>query len=171
LVTGRGDDGGTDLPSGGRVSKHDPRIEAFGDLDELNSFLGACLHDLRSERTATLLDRIQRELFRIAAGLVPIDDARPDAVSSSDTDALDAWIVELEGAIPPSGFVLPGSTPSSARLDMARTVCRRAERRIVALSREFAVPAPLLRYMNRLSSLLFSMARLEERMDGKLRYL
>lgn len=163
IYTRTGDDGTTGLLGSQRVSKDDARVEAYGSVDELNAGLGAAAaHDpaglLRNELAA-----IQARLFHVGAEL-----ATPDAtllqklprVADDDVTALEALIDRLEATLPPlTSFVLPGGSPLAAELHRARTVCRRAERRVVTLSRHSEVEPRLVRYLNRLADLLFVMAR------------
>jgi cob(I)alamin adenosyltransferase len=155
ISTKTGDQGITGLMDGKRLSKDHPRIEALGALDELGAFLG----DARAAaggRTAGILRYIQEELCSLA-GILAAPLKEPP--SWPDTARLEAWIHELEAGDPARGFVIPGAGPLSAKLHIARTVCRRAERRLAALNREEGLPGPLLGYINRLSDLLFLLAR------------
>lgn len=170
IVSRTGDSGETGLLYGGRVSKADPRTEAYGCIDEAISCLGAA-RALISDRArhATVL-RVQSELFTVGAELAT--DAGEVAnlekhflrVTPDFTSRVEAEIADLEAAVPlPDAFVIPGGTPSGAALDVARTVIRRAERRIVGLqAQNFPVSPELLRYVNRLSDLAFMLARAEE---------
>jgi cob(I)alamin adenosyltransferase len=170
IVTRTGDGGETGLLYGGRVSKADPRTEAYGSIDEAISALGAAraLIGDRS-RHATVL-RVQSELFTVGAELATDESELQNlvkhfmVVTPEFTARVDAEIVELEASITlPDAFVIPGGTPSAAALDVARTVLRRAERRIVSLQLlEYRVSPELLRYVNRLSDLVFMLARAEE---------
>jgi cob(I)alamin adenosyltransferase len=165
IYTRTGDDGDTGLFDGTRVSKNHPRVSAYGDVDELNAWLGfvraAIDHD---NGVASMLDQIQRDLFGLGARLA--DPARriaervtKAAVNSQDIVRLEQWIDLLESELPPlRRFILAGGSTAGAALHVARTVCRRAERAIVALGSE-AVEPELLVYVNRLSDLLFVMAR------------
>jgi len=171
IVTKTGDDGSTGLWSGERVPKDDPRVEAYGCVDELSSFLGLARQAARLPETAEAIDGIQRDLVRVAGELASAGKAFRRPIAESDADAVAAAIEALEARVPLKGFVLPGRTEASARLDVARAVCRRAERRIVALSRGVEVGGPLRRYMNRLSDYLFMLARSEEAAEGKIAYV
>jgi len=176
IVTGTGDEGRTGLWSGERVWKDDPRVEAYGELDELSSCLGLARVAARLPATAEAIEFAQRVLVRAAAELAS-PGRRPAApLSGGDAQAICARVAELEARIPIKGFVLPGRTEASARLDLARTICRRAERRIVSLARAcegtgLAVGPELLRCVNRLSDYLFMLARSEEEAEGKIAYL
>jgi cob(I)alamin adenosyltransferase len=169
ISTFTGDGGETGLLGGERVPKDHPRIECLGALDELNAFLGDARAAAKTGRTVELLLDVQKELF-VLAGII----AAPDAASHAPTETsaagpapdekqIGAWVRELEEILPIRSFVIPGSNPVSAKLDIARTVCRRAERRLVTLNRLEGVPAYICRYLNRLSDLLFMLARFEEK--------
>ncbi|MFO0961400.1 MAG: cob(I)yrinic acid a,c-diamide adenosyltransferase [Phycisphaerales bacterium] len=169
LYTRSGDDGMTGLFSGARVSKDHPRIEAYGTVDELNAFLGlaACACDPARPFEARLLEilsSVQSRLFDIGADLATPEGAKQQArihrIDAQDVAEAEAWIDEVDGANPPlRSFVMPGGTELAARLHAARTVCRRAERSIISLMGIEPVGEALLRYMNRLSDLLFAAAR------------
>ncbi|MDR3123198.1 MAG: cob(I)yrinic acid a,c-diamide adenosyltransferase [Treponema sp.] len=168
ISTGLGDDGSTELFAGQFVPKDHPRIEFIGVLDELNSFLGDAKAAALREQTRTIIETVQRDIFA-APLLLAYPDKEPTTGGGMlpkgggiDPERLAALISELEERRPLKGFVVPGKNAASAKLDIARTVCRRAERRLIALSREETVPPLLRRYMNRLSDLLFMLARAEE---------
>ncbi len=170
ISTKRGDEGTTGLWSGERVRKDDLRVEAYGTIDELNSILGECRHFCTLPGSVELLEKIQLDLIRVCGELATASGEARKTMAPCDSEALTAEVNRYEEDIKLSGFVIPGSTLSSAKLDVARTVCRRAERRIVTLADSVSVGAPLRQYMNRLSDLLFMMARAEEKAEGKLRY-
>lgn len=167
IYTKTGDAGETGLFGGGRVRKNHPRVAAYGDVDELNSALGVARATDPAAFEDDLLAAIQRDLFTIGARLAT---ARYDKVKKShdrmelDPDrvaALEAAIDRTSDAMPAlTTFVLPAGTPKAAALHLARTVCRRAERSVVGLSETDDVPLPFLVYLNRLSDLLFTLARL-----------
>ncbi|MDR2028952.1 MAG: cob(I)yrinic acid a,c-diamide adenosyltransferase [Treponema sp.] len=167
ISTRLGDDGTTEIRGGKRFPKDHPRIECLGALDELNAFVGNARCALGRERSGTILERVQRELGTIAGILALPAPAETGAAGAAgaepapeiDETWIDDWIRVFEGEVPFRGFVLPGSNPVSAKLDMARTVCRRAERRLVTLHRLEGTPPSILRYLNRLSDLLFLLAR------------
>ena len=169
IYTKTGDRGETGLFDGSRVSKHSPRVEAYGDVDELNAILGVALAFIREdeELRACLLD-IQRDLFVVGAHLAD-PKARVEAkrgekarLSEEKVVQLEHWIDQFEEKLPPlRQFILPGGSKGGATLHHARTVCRRAERCIVALSQQVEVPPLIIIYMNRLSDFLFVAARLE----------
>jgi cob(I)alamin adenosyltransferase len=174
IYTRTGDGGETGLLGGGRVSKSHPRVAAYGDVDELNAALGmAMAFDPRSF-ARDLLERVQRDLFTIGAELASSDPAkttralkggvlRPEAALQ-----LEAEIDRYQITLPPlKRFILPGGVPKAAALHAARTVCRRAERSVVALAETGALLSPhLISYINRLSDLLFVLARVANAAAG-----
>jgi cob(I)alamin adenosyltransferase len=169
LFTGKGDQGTTDL-LGARVGKDDPRIDLIGALDETTSCLGFGRAVAASPRSREWLIEVQRDLYRIMAELAFTDELRPasyvlgeDRIARLEelTDTLSA-----EVDLPPE-FILPGESVAGAALDVARAVARRAERQAVALAHAGQLPnAQILRYLNRLSSFLFALARVEDREAG-----
>jgi ATP:cob(I)alamin adenosyltransferase len=171
IVTRTGDEGMTGLWSGERVRKEDPRVEAYGTVDELDSVIGEAKHWLKRVDCRRMADELQRDLYRVAGQLATRTGSFSKPMTDADEARLSGYVAAFEEEIPLNGFVVPGSTLQSAKLDVARTVCRRAERRVVELSRDADVPGPLVRYMNRLSDLLFMMARAEEASDGGVRYV
>jgi cob(I)alamin adenosyltransferase len=165
IYTRTGDDGDTGLFDGTRVSKDHPRVAAYGDVDELNAWLGFVRAAIEKDQDLVqMLDRIQRDLFGLGARLA--DPARKIAervtkatVSSQDIVRLEQWIDLLESELPPlRRFILAGGCTAGAALHVARTVCRRAERSTVRLGSEAVEPEVVI-YINRLSDLLFVMAR------------
>ena len=173
IYTKTGDTGETGLFGGGRVPKSHPRVAAYGEVDELNSAIGV----VRATAPAELFDReleaIQRDLFAIGGHLATPDPAKVRAALAK-AELGDARVVDLERLIdgadqelpPLTAFVLPAGTPKAAALHLARTVCRRAERTVVALAREDDVPAVFLVYLNRLSDLLFTLSRVANHRAG-----
>jgi cob(I)alamin adenosyltransferase len=162
IYTRGGDAGETSLGDGSRVSKLDPRIAAFGTVDELNSHIGLALAD--PELPVSMrgpLERVQNELFDLGADLsVPPSVEGRLRVSQSQVDALERLCDELNEPLPElKSFVLPGGTRPAAQLHVARTVCRRAEREALAAAREVEIDPLALVYLNRLSDLLFILAR------------
>jgi len=170
IVTRTGDGGETGLLYGGRVSKADPRTEAYGSIDEAISALGAARALVADRARHAIILRLQSELFTVGAELATdaseIENLEKHflIVSADFTARVEKEISDLEATVQlPDAFVIPGGTPSGAALDVARTVLRRAERRIVALrASNIAVSSELLRYVNRLSDLVFMLARAEE---------
>lgn len=173
IYTKTGDAGQTGLFGGGRVSKDDPRVEAYGDVDELNAFLGAARAIEVMPRIDEVLVPIQRDLFSIGALLATPDlEKMHDHLAKAQID--DARIVSLEKEIdacdrelePLRAFIVPGGTPKAASLHIARTVCRRAERRVIHLQKEVEIPQIVVVYLNRLSDLLFTLARVANTRGG-----
>lgn len=173
IYTKTGDAGQTGLFGGGRVSKDDPRVEAYGDVDELNASLGLARAVEMMPRVDEVLVPIQRDLFSIGALLATPDRAKMhDHLAKAQID--DGRIRELELAIdacekelePLRAFIVPGGTPKAAALHVARTVCRRAERRVIHLQKEVEIPAIVVVYLNRLSDLLFTLARVANTRAG-----
>ena len=164
IYTRTGDAGDTALFDGSRVLKSDGRVAAYGDVDELNAWLGLVCAHLPGADVSTQLQQIQRDLFAVGARLADPSHriagrVTKAAVSMEDVARLERWIDEYDAVIPPlRRFILAGGTPAGAALHVARTVCRRAERAMVQLG-EGAFENELLRYVNRLSDLLFTMAR------------
>ena len=172
IYTRTGDEGDTGLFGGGRVSKTHPRVEAYGDVDELNASIGLAHAIEPMPRVDEVLDGLQHDLFAIGALLATpdrekmkrhLEKANIDERRITDLeDAIDDGDRELE---PLKSFILPGGTPKAAALHVARTVCRRAERRVIALTDE-EIPAIVVIYLNRLSDLLFTLARVANRRSG-----
>jgi cob(I)alamin adenosyltransferase len=165
IYTARGDRGATDL-LGERVSKDDPRIDLMGGLDESTSAIGLGRAHATIAGWQEMLIQTQRDLYQIMAELAFVDELRPEAyrLHPDRTAWLETAIAEVEATVElPPQFVLPGDTIAGSTLDLARTVVRRAERLAVKLERSGQVPnAEILRYLNRLSSLLFIIARAED---------
>lgn len=166
IYTKTGDAGDTGLFGGGRVPKDDPRVEAYGDVDELNASLGMARAFEPMPRVDEVLVPIQRDLFSIGALLATPDlDKMHKHLEKANID--DRRIRDLEHAIddcekelePLRAFVIPGGSRKGAVLHVARTVCRRAERRVVTLQRDVEIPTLVVIYLNRLSDLLFMLAR------------
>jgi len=163
IYTRTGDDGSTGLLGPGRVPKSAPRIEAYGSVDELNAVLGT-VRVLDAERWIDAdLAVIQASLFTLGASLAAVaTTAREslDRLGEGDVAQLEQWIDRLDATLPAlTTFILPSGTALAAQLHLARTVCRRAERRVVALAEREPVDAGAVRYLNRLADLLFVMAR------------
>ena len=165
IYTRTGDDGTTGLADGERVAKHDVRVEAIGAVDETNSLIGLLLTEHGTlGALADALHRIQNELFEIGAELALQGYRKIGAVH---VERLEAELDALNAELPPlAEFVLPGGTRAAAVCHVARTVCRRAERRTCAAATEHALNPESLRYLNRLSDLLFVMARRLAREHG-----
>lgn len=173
IYTRTGDKGGTALFGGGRVPKDHPRVEAYGNVDELNAALGLARAIESLPRVDEVLVPVQRDLFAIGALLAtPDHEKMHDQLEKARID--EARIAELERAIdqaeaelePLRSFIIPGGSPKGAALHVARTVCRRAERGVVRLSHEIELPELAIKYLNRLSDLLFTLARLANKQLG-----
>jgi cob(I)alamin adenosyltransferase len=164
IYTRTGDTGDTSLFDGSRVRKSDPRVAAYGDIDELNAWLGLIRANGTDADIAEMVVRIQRDLFALGARLADpahriAERVTKAAVSADDVARLEGWIDTLERELPAlRRFILPGGTLTGASLHVARTACRRAERSMVLLD-QGSIEPELLVYVNRLSDLLFVMAR------------
>ena len=171
LYTKRGDDGTTGLLFGGRISKADPRAEAYGTTDQAVSAMGLARALSESERVREILLKVQRELFAVGSELAtdPTNrhhlEERVGVVTSEMVGGLEAFIDEIDAQIDlPRAFIVPGGSPASAALDLARSTLRTAERRVAALDQQGKLGNPeVLRYLNRASDLLFVLGRFEDR--------
>jgi cob(I)alamin adenosyltransferase len=167
IYTRTGDEGKTSVIGAGRVSKDDVRVEAYGTIDELNAFVGQAAAWLAGQDAgvwgdmAERLAWIQHELFDCGSDLSYADPAADKMkVNAEMTERLERWIDEYERQTAPiQRFILPGGSEPAALLHVCRTVCRRAERRVVSLAAEQPCPAEVLRYLNRLSDFFFTAAR------------
>ncbi len=171
IYTKTGDEGQTGLFGGPRVDKDDPRIEAYGTVDELNSVLGLVRCSQPPQQIDALLEGIQSELFSLGAELATPNPAAhgTSLIGAEQITRLERAIDEHEALLEPlKQFILPGGTPAASQLHLARTVCRRAERRLVTLVHESSEPISpqLVVYLNRLSDLLFVLARSVNRTAG-----
>lgn len=172
IYTRRGDGGETDLFGGPRVSKGDLRVEAYGSVDEANAMLGAALALSSHEDLRRIGEGVQARLLGLGSYLATPDAGRREKSAvpepePPDVTTLERHIDALEAELEPlKSFILPGGTPAAAAFHVARTACRRAERRCVALHREDPLSGASLGYVNRLSDLLFVMARIENRRAG-----
>lgn len=164
IYTKTGDDGTTSLIGGSRVKKYDARLEAYGTIDELNSHIGLILTADIDERARKILTEIQSELFVIGSRLATDDQAEKQMelvpCSEQDIEKLEQEMDHMFEVLPRlNNFILPAGSPGTAYAHIARTVCRRAERRIVELSDKKEVDPNLIKYINRLSDYLFVLAR------------
>lgn len=170
LYSRRGDRGETSLFGAKRVQKDDPRVEAYGTIDELNSILGVVMAGSRNRVLASSLKEVQRMLF-VAGGdaACELKNERDVArISSADVAKLERMTDELAAKLPPlRNFILPGGTPTGAMLQQARSVCRRAERRVLTASKSREMNPELLPFFNRLSSYLFNLSRWANKQAGK----
>lgn len=169
-LAGSGDDGSTGLLGGGRARKDDPRIEAYGTIDEASSAVGLAKSLSPHPRVRAICEELQRGLYALGAELATNPDSRASFAHTTkeQVERLDALIAELEQLVTmPEGFILPGETPASGALDLARAVTRRAERRCVTLERANGLEnEQVRRWLNRLSLLLFVLGRYEEALGG-----
>jgi len=171
IYTRTGDSGDTSLFGGRRVSKADSRVAAYGEVDELNAWVGQARSVAADTQLASMLEQLQRDLFAVGARLSDpahrvAERVGKAAVGAEDIERIEKWIDRLEADLPAlRRFILPGGGSAGAALHVARTVCRRAERSIVALGPD-AVEPELLVYVNRVSDLLFVMARAANLRDG-----
>lgn len=166
IYTKTGDEGETGLFGGERVPKDHRRVAAYGDVDELNAAVGLARATAPVDFEDPLLQTIQRDLFTVGAELATPDPARlakalgGPPLGDAEVTVLEQTIDRLEARLPPlKAFILPGGAPKGAALHVARTVCRRAERTVVGLARETPVSPAIRHYLNRLSDLLFVLAR------------
>ena len=171
IYTRTGDGGDTGLFDGTRVTKSDPRVAAYGDVDELNAWLGLVRTEVTESELTAMLEQIQRDLFALGARLADPSHkiaarVAKAAVTTEDISRLEGWIDQLESELPPlRRFILAGGSRGGALLHVARTICRRAERAMVSVGQDAFEPE-LLVYVNRLSDLLFVMARAANRRAG-----
>lgn len=174
IYTRTGDDGRTSLFGGGRVPKDDARVHAYGTVDELNAILGWTVTLLSDATVRSRIEALQHDLFALGAELAtpPSRESRrrpaTPALPTQRVDEMERWIDEADAELPTlRAFVLPGGSAGAAALHVARTVCRRAEREVVRLSAVETVDGTITTYLNRLSDLLFTFARLENHRDGR----
>lgn len=174
IYTRRGDGGQTDLFHGGRVSKDDLRVEAYGTIDELNSFVGLAQVACTDTRLRDMLTHIQSRLFEAGSDLatpLPESDGKDPAglprIGQVQIDELESFIDEVSEPVPEMKyFILPGGSEAAARLHVCRCVCRRAERIVVHLMQQVAGLELVQNYLNRLSDLFFAMARRANQLTG-----
>lgn len=172
IYTKTGDKGETSLFGGKRVWKDDLRIQAYGTVDELNSILGVAITEIKNEELKEVIGSIQHELFTVGSDLAaPLERNNTNfvipRVDSNFVQQLEKFIDKFDSQLPIlKNFILPGGLKSSALLHHARTICRRAEREVVALSKTDAINQEIEVYLNRLSDLLFVLARFENFSNG-----
>ncbi len=174
IYTRTGDEGETGLFGGGRTAKDDPRVAAYGDVDELNSAIGVARATAPTDLFDAELTAIQRDLFALGGHLATPNPAKVKAalekaeLSPERVTAFERAMDAAEAELPPlRAFVLPAGDAKAAALHLARTICRRAERSVVGLAHENEVPPLFLEYLNRLSDLLFTLARLANHRSGR----
>lgn len=171
LYTKKGDNGETSLAGGQRVSKESLRVSAYGTVDELNSAIGVALAHGLTARLAETLPVIQNELFHLGSDLAFLEEDKQQyqipQIETRHVEALETLIDEMNAIVGPlENFILPGGAVGAANLHLARTICRRAERDVTRLMRVEPIGAGVLPYLNRLSDLLFVMARFENHQRG-----
>lgn len=171
IYTKVGDAGETRLYGGVKVGKDDLRVDCYGSIDELNAIVGVARSLVLSSDIDSLCERIQSALFVVGAELAALPEQRSKLklalIGDDDVETLESAIDRFSDELPPlSQFILPGGTRVAAALHQARTVCRRAERKVVSLKQQSEVSGPLLIYLNRLGDLLFVLARLENHRAG-----
>jgi len=171
ITTKGGDKGQTSLYTGERVWKDDLRVDAYGSLDELDAFIGEAKHHISNHDLQAILIGVQKNLYRVMGQLATKMGTYPYPLCAKDVDSVTDTIRAYEEKLNLKGFVIPGSTIPSAKLDICRTIARRAERRIIALSHSEEVAAEVLGYVNRLSDLFFILARTVENELGALKYV
>ena len=169
IYTKTGDAGETGLFGGGRVPKDDPRVQAYGHVDELNATLGFAATLDPAGFESEFLQSVQRDLFTIGAELATPTAAKVrEQVGAERVSAIEQVIDKHEATLAPlKNFILPGGTPKAAALHVARTVCRRAERAVVTLARDDQINPAIIHYLNRLSDLLFVLARSVNKQAGR----
>lgn len=169
IYTKRGDQGTTSLFGGTNIEKSHIRLHAYGTVDELNSVLGMSLSNAMSDRGRVIVTNIQTQLFILGADLATPETrkTKTNRIGAAEIETLEGWIDELESELPSlTSFILPGGIQSGAFLHLARTVCRRAERHTVELKNSDTVSSECIIYLNRLSDLLFVLARFENMKAG-----
>lgn len=169
IYTKKGDAGETSLFGGTKAKKSNIRIQAYGTVDELNSTLGMGLSYTVSDLAKKILSQVQNDLFVVGATLATPDPekSRIEEVGEHEIESIEQWIDQIEeGLSPLKSFILPGGTGAGSTLHFARTVCRRAERDTVALSEKEEIPPNTIIYLNRLSDLLFVLARYENKQQN-----
>lgn len=165
IYTRGGDQGDTSLAGGKRVPKNHPRVEAYGAIDELNAFLGFLAAAVENAETKDFITEIEQALMNIGGYLATESPTTPP-LTATDISQLEKKIDEIETALPAiHGFILPADNEAAARANICRTVCRRAEREIVALQQNVHIDNSVNAYMNRLSDYLFLLQR--QLLDGK----
>jgi len=170
ITTKTGDRGQTSLWSGERVWKDDLRVDAYGSLDELDAHIGDAKHYVAEPEIKALLVDVQNKLYRVMGQLASKSAEYVIPICLSDAEALTKCIADYEQIVKLKGFVIPGSIPASAKLDICRTIARRAERRVIALSHVEEVPPAVMEFCNRLSDFFFIIARYLEHLSSAIVY-
>lgn len=170
IMTRTGDSGDTDLWSGERIGKDELRVEAYGTIDEFASALAMARHLCFQDEVLYAIEDLQKICFRLAGELASKAQPFDRPITAADEARIAEKTSAIESRMVLRGFVIPGMTQGSAALDLARTIARRAERRVVALSKQEEVSVDLRKFLNRLSDYLFMLARAEEEAAGKLTF-
>ncbi len=170
ISTKGGDKGKTSLWSGQRIWKSDIRVESYGTVDELDSHIGEAKHFVKIEHVRNILTELQNKLMRVMGELASVEKKFTNPITVEDLEKVTDCVHDFESKVPLKGFVVPGNTIQSSKLDICRTIARRAERRIIQLNQDNPVNPNLIGFVNRLSDLFFIMARAEEQNDGGIRY-
>ena len=167
IYTKTGDKGKTSLYDGSRIPKNDARVEAYGTIDELNSYIGVAKNFIDDENIFKILEVIQRTLFNVAGELATKDSSKfPEKITEDSIKSLENIIDDYLNKMNPDEdfkFILPGSSKDSAHLHVARTICRRAERRILTVAEKEEISPFLIKYVNRLSDVLYTLGRYLEK--------
>lgn len=167
VYTRTGDRGETSLVGGKRVGKDSTRVDGYGDVDELNSLIGVVRTQLTDQEIDSVLSRVQNELFIVGADLASPLELKAPRIEPEMIAQLEQTIDKFNRELPPlREFILPGGTPQGAVLHLARTIARRAERKVIKLSKEEPINPQVTVYLNRLSDLLFVLARVANRRAG-----
>lgn len=161
IYTKKGDRGETSLFDNKRVSKDDIRVESYGTIDELGSFIGLAKNYVEDEEIYNTLQEIQNKLFTVASYLATEDKEKIKFyIKEEDIDYLENLVDKYMGSLDnPKGFIVPGTNKKSAHLHVARTICRRGERRIITLAKQVDIDSLVIKYVNRLSDTLYAIAR------------
>lgn len=172
IYTKTGDKGTTSLYDGTRVNKDSIRVESYGTVDELNTALGVAKNHIDDRETIDIVESIQRKLFDVGAELATIEESKyKERVTEEDIilleKTIDTYMARME---PPTSFIIPGTNKESAFFHLARTICRRAERRIITLSHHEEVSPKVIKYINRLSDAIYTFARYYEEEKKKIKF-
>ncbi len=170
ITTKKGDKGTTSLYSGECIGKGDIRVESYGTLDELDAHVGEARHYIEQDEIVHILTDVQNRLYRAMGNIASISQTYPYPVCQKDVTEMTNLIYRFESEVDLSGFVIPGMTIASAKLDICRTIARRGERRIAELAQKEPVPPEIQQFVNRLSDLFYIMARWIEQQTGTLTY-
>ena len=172
IYTRKGDKGKTSLYDNKRVSKDDIRVESYGTIDELISFLGLAKNYMEDKDLYSILEGIQNKLFTVTTNLATEDKSKVEFfIKEEDIDYLEALVDDYMGRLNnPTGFIVPGSGKPSGYIHVCRTICRRGERRIITLAHVAEVDPLLIKYVNRLSDTLYAIGRYLEEKEIRVAY-